>query len=205
MELKYVIINFLIMCSVIFAVGKRPVSNFLKTRHQKILADLEKAENLEIEILSIFKSSVKLLLNTEPYFSLVTAKVNEQIDEIITLLKNEQGNLLFNNGTAEVTLLCAHTLEAKLKNRVKTVCTELFKGSVDYINFTVQEDDELIGGVCLKAGNLIFDASAAAHLGEFEKHIKNYIETADDLSGLTDFLKEKALEVVPTVFVKKQF
>ncbi len=241
MELKFVIINFLILLAILIIVGRKIAVKIFRSRREKILSDLQEAELIEnreppefsepdfefeaaeddavleektaadkkIAAIETFgqrecreirrimiektekrlfenlEESVKATFQTEPYLSAMKARASEQIDEILKMIKLTPGDMAYlkRHDVLYVTLMSAHALPTDLVKKVDKATTELVKKVGGQISLWVREDSDLIGGLRLRIGDTLYDATVAEELYHFEKSIKRTQICSEDISG----------------------
>ncbi len=257
MELKYVIINFLILLTILIIVGRKLVIKIFRTRREKILNDLQEAElieNTELpeftepsfefdtddssvqdeksiaekkisaieafeqrecreirrimiekterQLFSDLRQSVKAVFDKEPYLSAMKAKAAEQIDEILSMIKLTPGDMAYlkRHGVLYVTLMSAHDLPAELVKRVDKATNEMLKRVSGQTSLWVKEDRDLIGGLRLRIGDTLYDATVLEELYHLEKSIKKTQIDSEDVSAeiINEFFK-KAEGYIPKV------
>ena len=142
------------------------------------------------------------LFKTEPYFSAIRNKEKEVIDLILEQIELTPGDMAYlkRHDVLYVTLTSAYKLDDELVKMVDKATTKLLNTVNGKTSLWVREDETLIGGLRLRIGDTVYDATVKEELYHFEKHLKHVpIEDTDAGAELLDELKEMASEITPKI------
>lgn len=119
---------------------------------------------------------------TEPYLSKIRAKEASQIDEILGMIKLTAGDRAYlkHHDVLYVTLTSAYPLPTELVEKVDKVTTELLETVNGKTSLWVKDDPELIGGLMLRIGDTVYDATVKEELYHFESGIAREPITFDE-------------------------
>ncbi len=160
-------------------------------------------EKTERKLFEKMRESVKAVFEKEPYLSAMQAKAYMQIDEILNMIKLTPGDMAYlkRHDVLYVTLMSAHPLPTDLVKRVDKVTTEMLKAVGGKTSLWVREDPELIGGLRLRIGDTLYDATVAEELYHLERSLKRTINDPDDVAKeiVEEFFK-KAESFEPKIY-----
>ncbi len=119
---------------------------------------------------------------TEPYLSKIRAKEASKLDEILGMIKLTAGDKAYlkHHDVLYVTLTSAYPLPKELVDKVDRVTTELLDTVNGKTSLWVKEDPELIGGLMLRIGDTVYDATVKEELYHFENSITREPITFDE-------------------------
>jgi len=139
-------------------------------------------ENIRKEFSKVLKEEVKQLFTKEPYLTRMRDKEEAKIDEILGMIKLTPGDMSYlrMHKVLYVTLTSAHPLEYDLIKKVDQATKELLAAVNGKTSLWIREDPELIGGLRLRIGDTVYDATVAEELYQFEQRISSEPVTTDE-------------------------
>ena len=149
---------------------------------------------MHINLIELFKA--------EPYHSAIRKEENEIIDLILDQIELTPGDMAYlrRHDVLYVTLTSAYKLDDDLVKKVDEATTKLLNTVNGKTSLWVREDETLIGGLRLRIGDTVYDATVKEELYHFEKHLKHVpIEDTDAGAELLEEFKEMASEFTPKV------
>ena len=142
------------------------------------------------------------LFKTEPYLSAIRNEEKDIIDLILQQIQLTPGDMAYlkKHDVLYVTLTSAYKLDDALVKKVDEATTKLLSTVNGKTSLWVREDESLIGGLRLRIGDTVYDATITEELYHFEKHLKHVpIEDTDAGVELLEEFKEMALEFTPKI------
>ncbi len=139
-------------------------------------------ENIRKEFSKVLKEEVKQLFTKEPYLSRMRGKEEAMVDEILGMIKLTPGDMSYlrMHKVLYVTLTSAYPLEYDLIKKVDQATKELLDTVNGKTSLWIREEPELIGGLRLRIGDTVYDATVAEELYQFEKRISREPITTDE-------------------------
>ncbi len=139
-------------------------------------------EKTKKQFFKTMENGVAEVFSKEPYLSKIRAKEQSQIDEILGMIKLTPGDksYLRRHSVLYVTLTSAFPLDEALVNKVDKVTTELLNTVNGKTSLWVKVDPTLIGGVMLRIGDTVYDATVKEELYHFENGITREPITFDE-------------------------
>ena len=148
------------------------------------------------------EKGVAEVFRTEPYLSKIRGKEAYQIDEILGMIKLTAGDRAYlkHHDVLYVTLTSAYPLPTELVEKVDRVTTKLLETVNGKTSLWVKEDPELIGGLMLRIGDTVYDATVKEELYHFENGITREPITFDEAAKevYAEF-KKNATEFKPKI------
>lgn len=126
---------------------------------------------------------------TEPYISLLRKREPDMIDQILEHVHLTPGDIAYlqRHEVLYVTLTSAFPLPEELVNRVRAFTDRMLAEIHGKSSFWVRENPELIGGICLRIGDTIYDCTVSEGLYQMECRMEKDVisgnETAEELLG----------------------
>ncbi len=161
-------------------------------------------EKTKKEFFGVMKQGVAEVFATEPYLSAIRQKEAEQIDRILSMIKLTAGDMAYlkYHDVLYVTLTSAFPLDKELVERVDRATTELLNTVNGKTSLWVREDPNLIGGLMLRIGDTVYDATVSEELYHFESGIKkDPISTDEAAKEVLDEFTQKAKSFIPKIHV----
>ena len=141
---------------------------------------------------------------SEEFLAQVRDKKAIAVERILDCIRLTPGDTAYlaRSGQLYVTLTSADRLPDDLVERVRVKTTELVRQNGGEISFWVRENPELIGGLQLRIGDTIYDASIANKLYRIGRQLNDRPVTEDDGETMvSDLLHElRELEIGIDVF-----
>ena len=139
-------------------------------------------ENIRKEFSKVLKEEVKQLFTKEPYLTRMRDKEAAKINEILGMIKLTPGDMSYlrMHKVLYVTLTSAYPLEYDIIKKVDQATKELLAAVNGKTSLWIREDPELIGGLRLRIGDTVYDATVAEELYQFEQRISSEPVTTDE-------------------------
>ncbi len=163
----------------------------------------ETIEKARKGLMGAMSANVAKLCKTEPYFTAIRNEESALVDEILSQIKLTPGDMAYlkRHDVLYVTLTSAYKLDDALVQKVDKATTELLNTVNGKTSLWVREDESLIGGLRLRIGDTVYDATIKEELYHFEKHLtKVPIEDTDAGAELLEEFKELASEFAPKIY-----
>ena len=142
--------------------------------------------------------------SSEAYLSQVRSKKPVAVDRILDCVSITPGDIYYltRSGQLYVTLTSADKLSDDLVEKIRAKTTELVRQAGGEISFWVKENPELIGGLQLRIGDTIYDASIANKLYRIGRQLNDRPVTEDDAETMVDDMLQELrdLEIGIDVF-----
>ena len=152
---------------------------------------IEKTKN---QFFKVLESQVAELAAQEVYRDKMREKEEILVDNILSKIKLTPGDMSYikHHDVLYVTLTSAYPLDQNLVQRVEETTRKLVGQAGSKISLGVKEDLELIGGLRLRIGDTVYDATVAEQLYQLEKKIQKEPITTDEAVDevLTEFREE---------------
>lgn len=161
-------------------------------------------ENARKELFFTMKKSVADIFSKEEYKAQVRALEKTLIEQILSQIKLTPGDLTYlkHSDVLYVTLTSTYELSEELVNIVSEKTTEMLNQVNGKISLWVLQDPLLIGGLKLRIGDTVYDATILEELYQFEKSLARDPISADDAAvELINEFTSKAKLVVPKIHV----
>ncbi len=159
-------------------------------------------EKTEKKLFESMRESVRSVFAKEPYKTAMQDKASAQLDEILSMIKLTPGDMAYlkRHDVLYVTLMSAYPLPTELVKKVDKVTSEMLKRVGGETSLWVREDPELIGGLRLRIGDTLYDATVSEELYHFERRIKRTAIGSEDIAQevISEFFK-KAESFVPKI------
>ena len=168
--------------------------------HEVHRETIEKARKSLMGAMSV---NVAQLFKTEPYLSKAREEETALIDEILSQISLTPGDMAYlkRHDVLYVTLTSAYKLDEELVKKVDEATTRLLNTVNGKTSLWVREDESLIGGLRLRIGDTVYDATIKEELYHFEKHLtKVPIQDTDAGAELLEEFKEMAAEFAPKIY-----
>ena len=139
-------------------------------------------EKVRKQFSQLLKDEVKELFSKEPYLTRLRDKEAQRVEEILSMIKLTPGDMsyLHMHKVLYVTLTSAHPLEYDIIKRVDQATKDLLATVNGKTSLWIKEDPELIGGLRLRIGDTVYDATVAEELYHLEKRVSKEPVTTDE-------------------------
>ncbi|MBR6522771.1 MAG: F0F1 ATP synthase subunit alpha [Oscillospiraceae bacterium] len=139
-------------------------------------------EKVRKQFSQLLKDEVKELFSKEPYLTRLRDKEAQRVEEILSMIKLTPGDMsyLHMHKVLYVTLTSAHPLEYDIIKRVDQATKDLLATVNGKTSLWIKEDPELIGGLRLRIGDTVYDATVAEELYHLEKRVNKEPVTTDE-------------------------
>ncbi len=161
-------------------------------------------EKTKRKFFQVMKEQVVEIFSKEPYLSRIRAQEDDQLDEILSVIKLTPGDMAYlkYHDVLYVTLTSAFPLDPALVKKVDEATTKLLNEVHGKTSLWVREDPDLIGGLRLRIGDTVYDYTVAEELYHFEKNISKAPITTDEPSKeVLEEFEQKAANFVPRIHV----
>ena len=147
-------------------------------------------EKIRKQFAKVLRDEVKEVFSKEPYLSKMRDKEAYWVDRILGMIKLTPGDMtyLHQHKVLYVTLTSAHPLEYDLIKKVDQATKELLASVNGKTSLWIREDPELIGGLRLRIGDTVYDATVAEEMYRLEKRINRAPVAIDEAA--TEILAE---------------
>ena len=163
----------------------------------------ETIEKARKGLMGAMSANVAKLCKTEPYLTKIRNEEAKVVDEILKQIKLTPGDMAYlkRHDVLYVTLTSAYKLDDALVEKVDKATTELLNTVNGKTSFWVREDESLIGGLRLRIGDTVYDATIKEELYHFERQLKRVpIEDTDAGAELLAEFKELASVFAPKIY-----
>lgn len=133
------------------------------------------------------------LLSSEPYRTALRAREEELTERILEKVRLTPGDRAYlrTHDVLYVTLTSAFPLAQTLVDRVREHTDRLLSEVGGKTSFWVKQDEKLIGGLCLRIGDTLYDATVTEQLYQLERRTqKDLIRGEETLAELMDELEK---------------
>ena len=139
-------------------------------------------ETVRKQYYQVLKYEVRKLFSEEPYLTRLRDKEMQMVDDILGMIKLTPGdmNYLRMHNILYVTLTSAHPLEYDIIKKVDQATKELLAAVNGKTSLWIREDPELIGGLRLRIGDTVYDATVAEELYQLEQRVSREPITTDE-------------------------
>ena len=143
---------------------------------------LEKLNKERRELLARFSKAVATHFEEPAYPALGKQRAARTLDEILSRLALTPGDMAYlrYHDVLYVTLFSAKPLPEELVQRAKTAAEALLASVGGRVSFWVREDPALIGGIRLRIGDTIYDATIAEEIYRVSKAMEKLQLTETD-------------------------
>ncbi len=158
-------------------------------------------ETVRKQYYQVLKDEVRALFSKEPYLTLLRDKEMQMVDDILGMIKLTPGDMSYlrMHNVLYVTLTSAHPLEYDIIKKVDQATKDLLAAVNGKTSLWIREDPELIGGLRLRIGDTVYDATVAEELYQLEKRVSREPITTDEtarellreFSGITNSFEPK--------------
>lgn len=147
-------------------------------------------EKVRKQFAQVLKEEVKKLFAQEPYLTRLREKEAQRVDEILSMIKLTPGDMSYlrMHKVLYVTLMSAHPLEYDIIKKVDQATKELLATVNGKTSLWIREDPELIGGLRLRIGDTVYDATVAEELYHLEQRVSREPIVTDETAR--ELLKE---------------
>ncbi len=162
----------------------------------------ETIEKARKGLMRAMSANVAKLCKTEPYFTSIRNEEAALVDEILAQITLTPGDMAYlkRHDVLYVTLTSAYKLDDELVKKVDEATTKLLNTVNGKTSLWVREDEALIGGLRLRIGDTVYDATIKEELYHFEKHLtKVPIEDTDAGAELLQEFSEMASQFTPKI------
>ncbi len=154
-------------------------------------------------LMGAMSANLAKLCKVEPYFSAIRKEEATLVDEILSQITLTPGDMAYlrRHDVLYVTLTSAYKLDDALVEKVDKATTELLDTVNGKTSLWVREDESLIGGLRLRIGDTVYDATIKEELYHFERQLKRVpIEDTDAGAELLEEFKELASQFAPKIY-----
>lgn len=158
-------------------------------------------ETVRKQYYQVLKDEVRKLFAKEPYLTLLRNKEIQMVEDILGMIKLTPGDMSYlrMHNVLYVTLTSAHPLEYDIIKKVDQATKDLLATVNGKTSLWIREDPELIGGLRLRIGDTVYDATVAEELYQLEKRVSREPITTDEtarellreFSSITDSFEPK--------------
>ena len=162
----------------------------------------ETIEKARKGLMRAMSANVAKLCKTEPYFTSIRNEEAALVDEILAQITLTPGDMAYlkRHDVLYVTLTSAYKLDDELVKKVDEATTKLLNTVNGKTSLWVREDEALIGGLRLRIGDTVYDATIKEELYHCEKHLtKVPIEDTDAGAELLQEFSEMASQFTPKI------
>ena len=159
-------------------------------------------ENARKELYFIMKDSVAKIFSQKDNQDKIRSIEKQLIDEILSMIELTPGDLTYlkHSDILYVTLTSAFELPEEYVKQVEEKATELLNAVNGKISLWVLQDSSLIGGLKLRIGDTVYDATISEELYRFEKSLSRVPIFDDDAAKeLFDDFLTTAKNFVPKI------
>lgn len=145
------------------------------------------------EAITYIRESVLGLLADEPYRSALRQKEPEMMKNILAKVKLTPGDIAYlkTHDVLYVTLTSAFPLPEELVRQAEEYTDRMLAAVGGKTSFWVKENPKLVGGLCLRIGDTVYDCSVTERLYQMEKRMqKDCIEGTEDAARIAGELRE---------------
>ena len=163
----------------------------------------ETIEKARKGLMGAMSANLAKLCKTEPYFSAIRKEESALVDEILSQISLTPGDMAYlrRHDVLYVTLTSAYKLDDALVEKVDKATTELLNTVNGKTSLWVREDESLIGGLRLRIGDTVYDATIKEELYHFERQLKRVpIEDTDAGAELLEEIKDLASQFAPKIY-----
>ncbi len=161
-------------------------------------------EKARKRLIAILKEEIAKVFKQEPYFSAIRSNEDKIIDKILSMVKLTPGDLTYlkHHDVLYVTLTSTYPLSDELVKKVDEFTTKMLSEVNGKTSLWILQDESLIGGLKLRIGDTIYDATVLEEFYHFEKSLNTAaIETGDAADEILSDLYEKIDKQEPTIHV----
>ncbi len=139
-------------------------------------------EKVRSEFARMIKEKVRELFSEEPYLTRLRSKEAQRADEILSMIRLTPGdmNYLRLHKVLYVTLTSAHPLEYDIIKKVDQATRAMLAEADSKTSLWIREDPKLIGGLRLRIGDTVYDATVAEELYHLERRVSGEPITTDE-------------------------
>lgn len=163
----------------------------------------ETIEKARKGLMGAMSANLAKICKNEPYFSAIRKEESALVDEILSQITLTPGDMAYlrRHDVLYVTLTSAYKLDDALVEKVDKATTELLNTVNGKTSLWVREDESLIGGLRLRIGDTVYDATIKEELYHFERQLKRVpIEDTDAGAELLEEFKELASQFAPKIY-----
>ena len=160
-------------------------------------------EKTKKQYFKVLRDKVAELSAQELYQSKLQEKAETLIDQILNRIKLTPGDMAYirHHDVLYVTLTSAYPLAPELVKKVDEVTSQMLAEVGSKTSLWVKEDVELMGGLRLRIGDTVYDATVAEQLYQFETGIKKEPITTDEAAKeVLDEFREKIDIFEPKIY-----
>ena len=156
------------------------IEDFGKRECHEIHRDM--IENARKELYFIMKESVSKIFSQRDYHDKIRNIEKQLLDEILSMIELTPGDMTYlkHSDVLYVTLTSAFELPEEYVKLVEEKTTQLLDTVNGRISLWVLQDSTLIGGLKLRIGDTIYDATVSEELYRFEKSLARVPILDDD-------------------------
>ena len=163
----------------------------------------ETIEKARKGLMGAMGANLAKICKNEPYFSAIRKEESALVDEILSQITLTPGDMAYlrRHDVLYVTLTSAYKLDEELVKKVDEATTKLLNTVNGKTSLWVREDESLIGGLRLRIGDTVYDATIKEELYHFERQLKRVpIEDTDAGAELLEEFKELASQFAPKIY-----
>lgn len=145
------------------------------------------------EAVSAIRENVLRMLGTEPYATALRQKEPQMVQNIFEKVQLTPGDIAYlkTHDVLYVTLTSAFPLPEELVRQIEEYTDRILEAVGGKTSFWVKENPDLLGGLCLRIGDTVYDCSVTERLYQMEHRMqKDCIEGTEDAARLAAELRE---------------
>ncbi len=145
------------------------------------------------EAVSAIRENVLRMLGTEPYATALRQKEPQMVQNIVGKVQLTPGDIAYlkTHDVLYVTLTSAFPLPEELVRQIEEYTDRILEAVGGKTSFWVKENPDLLGGLCLRIGDTVYDCSVTERLYQMEHRMqKDCIEGTEDAARLAAELRE---------------
>lgn len=165
---------------------------------------LEKLKKVRRAALDLFAEEVEKRFRAGDYAENEQARNAQTIENILSEISLTPGDMSYlkRHDVLYVTLTSAAPVSDEIVKKVDSVTTELLEKVGGRTSLWVKEDPSLIGGLCLRIGDTIYDGTVSEKIYQFRKAVeKTQVTETDTADSMLAFFREKASETENKIYV----
>ena len=163
---------------------------------------LAKVQHERDMILKSFREKVSDSYRSGNYAEKEKLHNKKALDEIISRIKLTPGDLTYlkHHNILYITISYASSLDEELIEKAKNATEQLLSTVNGKSSFWIKQDESLIGGLRLRIGDTVYDASVEEQIYLLTKAVQKIILTDDDtVDSVLDTIDQKIKSWEPTV------
>lgn len=149
------------------------------------------------------RENVLRMLKEEPHATALRQKEPEMVRKILARVELTPGDIAYlkTHDVLYVTLTSAFPLPEELVRQVEEYTDRMLCAVGGKTSFWVKENPDLVGGLCLRIGDTVYDCTVTERLYQMERRMqKDCIEGTEDAARLAEELHEDLDAMTEQVF-----